>query len=177
MAAEAKEKAGSSTVVILISALLALGAAGGVYYFYDQARKSEGGLQRSKDEYKKMAERKKTVEEYLRQRKGRPPAATESADGMETFLDKKAREAQIPQGSFTLTKTSGATVGTWIEVSYTMQFQGGKDAAVKKAPIVDFLRRVEAERRSVRVKSLQLAMSGDDFKTASITFSQFAPKQ
>src|SRR5205085_9037874 len=111
------------TMVIVLSALLALGAAGGVYYFYEQARKSEETLQRSKDEYKKMADRKKAVEEYLRQRKGRPASGPESAEGMETFLDKKARESQIPAGSFTLTKSPPLTLGAWTEVSYTVQFQ------------------------------------------------------
>jgi type II secretory pathway component PulJ len=177
MAADAKEKEGSSTLVILISALLALGAAGGVYYFYDQAQTSENALQRSKDEYKKMAAGKKAVEEYIRQRKGRPAAGPETNEDLMTFLDKKAREAQIPQGSFTVTKNADMNLTAWKESSYTMLFQGGKDVSVKKLHIVELLRRVEAERRSVKVKSLQLAMSGDDFKSASITFSQFSPKQ
>ena len=94
-----------------------------------------------------------------------------------TFLDKKARESQIPSGSFNVTKNADMNLTTWKESSYTVLFQGGKDTPVKKLPIVEFLRRVEAERRSVKVKSLQLAMSGDDFKSASITFSQFLPKQ
>ena len=41
---------------------------------------------------------------------------------------------------------------------------------------IDFLRKVEAERKNTKVKTLQLVYAGDDFKTATITISQFTPK-
>ncbi len=176
-AKEEKDAKGGSTVLIAISALVALGAAYGVYYCYDQARKSEDLLIRSKSEYKKMGEMKRPVEEYLRQRKGRAPVAGDNTEDMMVFLDKKSRESQIPPGSITLSKNNSSNVGTWVETSYTATLSGTKDAGIRKQPLVEFLRRVEAERRSTKVKSLQLAFSGDEFKSSTITFSEFTPKQ
>jgi hypothetical protein len=175
MADDAKRKEGSSTMVIALSALLALGAAGGVYYFYDEAEKSEKNLIRAKDEYKKMAERKKPVEEYLRQSKGRKATMVDSNEDMLVFLDKKERETQMPLIPFA--KGPPNQLSSWTEIPFTATFQGTKDAGIKKIPVVDFLRKVEAERRSTKVKALQLQFSGDEFKSATITLSQFAPKQ
>jgi hypothetical protein len=177
MAKEAKDREKSgSMMAIALSALLALGAAGGVYYCYDAAQKSQDLLTRSKDEYKKMAQYKKAVEEYLRSNKGRPAAGPETDENLMTFLDKKSRESQIPPGIFNIAKNADSTLTNWKEGSYTVTLQGSKDAPVKKAPIVDFLRKVEGERRSTKVKSLQLAFSGDEFRSATLTFSQFLPK-
>jgi len=176
MAAEAKEKQGGSSMVIALSALLALGVAGGVYYFYDEAGKAETNLNRAKDEYKKMAERKKPVEEYLRQRKGRSASAPTSNEDMLVYLDKKARESQIPPGSITFAKNPPNQLTAWTEIPFMATLQGSKDAGVKRLPIVDFMRRVETERRSTKVKTLQLLFSGDEFKSASFTFSEFTPK-
>ena len=177
MAANGDRKDGSSTLVVALSALLALAAAGVVYYYHDQAAKAEDTLTEAKDNYRKMADRmKKPVEEYLRQKKTRPAAAANNEDMM-PFLDRKAREAQIPPGLFNLAKNSNATIGAWIETSYTVTLQSpGKDNPVKKIPVVDFLRRVEQENRSTKTKSLQLSYAGDDFKSVVITLSQFQPK-
>ena len=176
MAAETKGKESSSTMVIALSALLALGAAGGVYYFYDEAQKSESRLNRSKEEYKKMAERKKPVEEFLRQSKGRKATTVNSNEDMLVFLDKKSRESQIPAGAIPFTKNPSNNLTAWTETTYTGTFQGGKDAGFKRLLVVDFLRRVETERRSTKVKALQLVFSGDDLKSGSLTFSEFTPK-
>jgi hypothetical protein len=172
---EGNEK--GSTFVIAISLLLALGAGGVVYYFHDAAAKAEETLDTAKTDYRKMADRmRKPIEEYLRTKKTRPDPK-ESGEDMMTFLDRKARESQIPPGSFIPTKNANSTVGSWNESSYTVTLQGGaKDNPVKKIPVVDFLRRVESERRSVKTKSLQLSYAGDDFKSVVITFSQFQPK-
>jgi hypothetical protein len=173
----AKERGQSnSTMVIAISALLALGAAGGVYFCYDEARKSEDLLTRSKDEYRKMAQYKRPVEEFVRSNKGRPVAAAETTEDLVTFLDRKSRESQIPPGIFNIAKNADSTLANWKEGSYTVTLQGSKEAPVKKTPVVDFLRKVEAERRSTKLKSLQLAFSGDDFRSVTLTFSQFLPK-
>jgi hypothetical protein len=173
--AKEREK-GNSTMVIAISAFLALGAAGGVYYCYDEARKSEDLLTRSKDEYRKMAQYKRPVEEYVRSNKGRPAAPVEITEDLVTFLDRKSRESQIPPGIFNIAKNADSTLANWKEGSYTVTLQGSKEAPVKKMPVVDFLRRVEAERRSTKVKSLQLAFSGDEFRSVTLTLSQFLPK-
>ena len=175
--ADAGRKEGSSTVVVVISALLALGAAGVVYYFQDAASRAEERLTTAKEEYRKMADRmKKPVEEFKRAQKNRS-TAPESTEELMPFLDRKAREAQIPPGLFNLAKNSNATIGNWIETSYTVTLQSpGKDNPVKRIPVVDFLKRVESERRSVKTKSLQLNYAGDDLKSVVITFSQFQPK-
>jgi hypothetical protein len=175
MAKETKDKngGGGSMTVIALSALLALGAAGGVYYCYGEAEKAESDLNRAKGEYKKMAEWKKPVEDFLRKNKGKP-AAAETNEDMMVFLDRKARESQIATGSITFSKTPPINLSAWTETVYTATLTG-KDP-VKKNPIVDFLRKVESERRTTKVKTLQLQFSGDDFKNATITFSQFAPK-
>src|SRR5262245_34528810 len=99
MAKETKGKEAGSTTVIALSALLALAAAGGVYYCYDEAVKAEALLERSKEEYRKMAGWKKPVEEFLRKNKGK--TAPESTEDMMVFLDRKAREAQISSGAIT----------------------------------------------------------------------------
>lgn len=173
MAKDAKEKDGGSTTVIALSALLALGAAGGVYYCYDEAVKAEAALERSKEDYRKMAGWKKPVEDFLRKNKGKP-AAPETNEDMMVFLDRKARESQIGSGSITFSKTPPTNLTSWVETVYTATLTG-KDP-VKKNPIVDFLRKVEAERRNTKAKTLQLVYSGDDLKSATITFSQFTPK-
>ena len=177
MAVEADTKSGGSTLVIAISALLALGAAGVVYYYHDAATKAEETLTTSKADYRKMVDRmKKPVEEYLRVKK-KPSAVKEVTEDMMTFLDRKARESQIPPGLFNIAKNANAATGPWTETSYTVTLQSGKDnPVVKKIPVVDFLRRVESESRSTKTKSLQVSYSGDDFKSVTITFSQFLPK-
>ncbi|MBI3855706.1 MAG: hypothetical protein HY293_08455 [Planctomycetes bacterium] len=172
----AKEKSGGSPIVVVLSALLALGAAGGVYYCYDEAQKSEAMLLRTKDEYKKMAEWKRPVEDYLRRNKGKTVAAQENTEDMMVFLDKKSREAQIPPGGITFSKNAPTQLAAWTETSFTAALTSGKEAPVKKNPIVDFLRKVETERRSTKLRSLQLVFSGDDLKSAQLTFSQFTPK-
>lgn len=176
MAREAKEKDSSSSFVIVLSIVLALGAAGGVYYCYAEAAKAESMLGRAKDEYKRMADQKRPVEEYLRKGKGKPQIAAESNEDMLVFLDKKARESQIPPGSVTFSRNPPAPLAAWIETTFTATFQSQKDAPVKKNPIVDFVRRVETERRSTKVRALQLNFDGEDLRNATITFSQFTPK-
>jgi len=176
MAKGAKEKDGGSTTVILLSVVLALGAAGGVYYCYDEAMKAEEKLGRAKTEYKRMAEQKRAVEDFLRGKKGKTTAAAENTEDMMVFLDKKARESQIPQGGVVFSKNAPNMLTSWVETTFTAAFQAQKDSPVKKNPIVDFLRKVETEKRSTRVRSLQLVFDGDDLKSAQITFSQFTPK-
>lgn len=171
MAKEAKEKDGSM-MVIALSAILALGAAYGVYYCYDESLKAEANLERSKEEYKKMGGWKKPVEEFLRKNKGKQPP--ESSEDMMVFLDRKAREAQIPSGSITFSKTPSNNLASWVETVYTATLTG-KDP-IKKAPIVDFARKVETERRLTKIRSLQLVLAGEDVKNATITISQFTPK-
>jgi hypothetical protein len=176
MAKEAKEKDSGSSLVIILSLLLALGAAGGVYYCYDEAAKAEELLGRAKGEYKKMAEQKRQVEEYLRQRKGKTTATVENNEDMMTFLEKKARDSQIPQGGVVFAQGAANQLAAWTETTYTATFAAQKDAPVKKNPIVDFLRRIETERRSTKVRALQLVFDGDDLKSAQVTLSQFTPK-
>jgi hypothetical protein len=175
--ADAKQSgAGSSTTVIAIAALLAAGAAGGVYWFHDQAQKAEQNLLRSKDDYRQMSQQmKKPVEDYIRRMKGQP-AVKEDGSDLLTFLDRKARDAGVPPGSLVISKNANATVGNWVESSYTATLQGTKDAPVKKNPVVDFLGLVERQRRSTKTKSIQVTYAGEDFKQAIITFSQFQPK-
>ena len=175
MAKEAKDS--GSMMVIALSALLALGAAGGVWYCYGETAKAEALLVRSKGEYKRMAEQKRAVEDYLRNSKDKKSARADNNEEMMVFLDKKARESQIPPTSITFSKNAPNQLAQWVENSYTASLQGTKEAPVKKNPIVDFLRRVESERRATKVRSLQLVFNGDDLKSAMITFSQFTPKQ
>jgi hypothetical protein len=176
MANEGKAKGGSSTSVMALAGLIGLGALGLVYYFHAQADKAEKLLIQTKDDYRQMQERmKKPVEDFVRV-KGRIPPKEDTGD-MLTFLDRKAREAQIPTGVFTIARNASAVVGNWQESSYTVTLQGDKkDNAVKRNPVVDFLGKVERERRSAKTKSLQLTFAGDDLKSAVIGFSQFLPK-
>jgi len=177
MAKDDKAKGGSSTTVIVLAGLLGLGVLGLVYYFQDQAAKAEKLLLQTKGEYREMQERmKKPVEDYIRV-KGKAPPKAEDASDMLTFLDRKAREAQIPAGFFTIARNSTSVVGNWQESSYTVTLQSDKkDSAVKRGPLVDFLGKVERERRSAKTKSIQITFAGDDLKQATIGFSQFQPK-
>jgi hypothetical protein len=176
MAKAGKTKEGSSTTILLFAGLIGLGALGLVYYFHSQAAKAETLLLRTKDEYRQMQERmKKPVEDFIRV-KGRVPPKEDSGD-MLTFLDRKAREAQIPPGVFTIARNASAVVGNWQESSYTVTLQSEKkDSPVKRNPLVDFLGKVERERRSAKTKSIQITFAGDDLKSAIIGFSQFQPK-
>jgi len=177
MADATQSGAGSSTTVIAIAALLAVGAAGGVYWFHDQAQKAEENLLRSKDEYRQMSQQmKKPVEEYVRRIKSQPATEKEDGGDLLTFLDRKAREAQVPPGSLVISKNANATVGNWVESSYTATMQGTKDAPVKKNPVVEFIGLVERQRRSTKTKSIQVTYAGEDFRQAIITFAQFQPK-
>ena len=177
MATEKKEGEGSSTAMVAVAALLALGAAGVVWYVHEQAGDAEARLLRTKDEYRKMVERmKKPVEDYYRQKKGKPEAAQVANVDLMTFLDKKARESQIPPGLFNVAKNADGNVGPWKESSFTVTLSATKELPMKRNPVVDFLRRVEAENRSTKAKNLQMVFSGDDFKSATITFSQFQQK-
>src|SRR4029077_4671787 len=102
MAKDAKAKEGSSTTVIVLAGVIGLGALGMVFYFQDQAVKAEKLLLQTKGEYKEMQERmKKPVEDFVRV-KGKAPPKEEAAGDMLTFLDRKAREAQLPPGVFTI---------------------------------------------------------------------------
>jgi hypothetical protein len=176
MADGAKSGGGSSTAVIAIAALLALGAAGAVYWFHDQAQKAEENLLRAKDEYRQMSQQmKRPVEDYLRRIKGQPPVKEDGGDLL-TFLDRKARETGVPPGSLVISKNANATVGNWVESSYTATLQGTKDAPVRKNPVVDFIGLVERQRRSTKTKSIQVTYAGEDFKQAIVTFAQFTPK-
>src|SRR5215470_6424115 len=172
MAKEAKSKPGGSRAVIAISTLLALGAGGLVYYFQDQAAKSEKAVTEAKAQYREMSERmKRAVEDWVRNRPKGPEPKEDTSDLL-TALDRKAREAQLPPGTFTITKNANATVGNWIEGSYTVTLQTEKkDATVKRSQVVEFVSRVEKERKSTKSKSIQLTFAGDDLKNAAITFS------
>lgn len=177
MAADPKEvQKGGSGVMIGISILLVLAASGAVYYFHGEAAKARERLIRSKGDYKIMVDRRRLVEEYLRQKKGRATAPVENTEDLMTFLDKKARESQIPAGIFNPSKNADATLTNWKEISYSITLQSPKDSLIKKIALVDFLRKVETERHTTKIKNLQLSYNGDDFKTASITISQFQPK-
>lgn len=178
MAKDAKGKEGGSGAVLAIAGLLGLGALGLVLYFRDQASLAEKSLAQAMDDYREMQQRmKKPVEEYLRAQKGRPAQKEEAGGDLLTFLDRKAREAGLPPGSFTISRNAPSVTGAWQESSYTVTLQGEKkDAPVKRGPLVDFLARVEKERRSTKSKSLQLTFAGEDLKSAVIGFSQFQPK-
>ena len=177
MGKEGKAKDGSSMTVIALAGLLGLGVGGLVYYFQDQAAKAEKVLLQNKTDYKEMQERmKKPVEDYIRVKGKVPPKAEDSGD-MLTFLDRKAREAKLPPGFFTIARNSTSVVGNWQESSYTVTLQSDKkDSPVKRSMLVDFLGAVERERRSAKTKSIQITFAGDDLKQAIIGFSQFQPK-
>ncbi len=177
MAKDGKAKDGSSTMVIVLAGLLGLGALGLVYYFQDQAAKAEKVLLQGKSDYKEMQERmKKAVEDYVRV-KGKTPPKEDAAGDMLTFLDRKARESQIPPGVFTISRNATAVIGNWQENSYTVTLQSDKkDSPVKRGLLVDFLGKVENQRRSAKTKSIQITFAGDDLKQAVIGFSQFQPK-
>jgi hypothetical protein len=177
MADGTQSGAGSSTTVIAIAALLAAGAAGGVYWFHDQAQKAEQNLVRSKDDYRQMSQvMKKPVEEYLRRIKLQPGIVKDDGGDLLTFLDRKARETGVPPGSLVISKNANATVGNWVESSYTATLQGTKDAPVKKNPVVDFIGLDERQRPSTKTKSIQVTYAGEDFRQAVITFAHFQPK-
>lgn len=179
MAKDGTTRDGGSSVAFIVAATLALGALGLVYYYHGQAAAAEKALLQSEDDYREMQQRmKKPVEDFVRRTKGQPATPKEEPTGdLLTFLDRKAREAQIPAGSFTITRNATSTTGAWQESSYTVSFQTEKkESLIKRNPVVDFLGKVERESPSTKSKSIQLTFSGDDLKSATIGFSQFKPK-
>ncbi len=177
MAKDAKAKEGSSGTVIVLALILGLGALGLVFYFQDQATKAEKALLQAKEDYKEMQQRmKKPVEEFLRQQKPNAPKQDETGDLL-IFLDRKAREAGMAPGSYTIARNATSAIGPWQESSYTVTLQSEKkDSPIKRNPVVDFLALVEKQRKSTRSKSIQLTFAGDDLKSAIIGFSQFQTK-
>ena len=177
MADAGKEKEGSSTVALVGTALLALAAAGVVGWFWKQAGKAGDDLQRSKGEYRNMVDvMKKPVEEYVRVRKSRGAAVSDTGEDMLTFLDRKARQAQIPAGLLNITRNQNLATGGWTETSYTVTMRSpSKENPVRRDPVVDLLRLVETERRTTKSKNLQLAFTGSELTSATITFSQYQP--
>jgi len=179
MAKDGTSRDGGSSVAFVIAGALALGALGLVYYFHGQAAAAEKALVQSEDDYREMQQRmKKPVEDFVRRTKGQPAGPKEEPTGdLLIFLDRKAREAQVPAGSFTITRNATSTTGAWQESSYTVAFlTEKKDTLIKRNPVVDFLGKVERESPSTKSKTLQITFSGDDLKSATIGFSQFKPK-
>ena len=172
--AAAKANEGRSSVAVGISIVLIAGLGGLVWYFREEAERAGRELERAKNDYREMVRQKKPVEEYLKNQKaGKGTDAVKVGEDLVTFLSRKATQAQIPANLFSIAKNPDLTSGGWKETSFTVTLRGTKDAPVARGPVVDFVRLVEQERLSIKVKNLNLAFAGDPFSAATFTFSSF----
>jgi hypothetical protein len=169
-------KSGASVAGFWIAGVLALGAGGAALHYRLQAGKAAEALGRAKEDYASMAKWRRPVEEMLKAKKTRT-GMQESSEDLLTFLDRKARQAQIPQGLFTIAKNPELSTGSWKEASYTVTLRPAtKEAPVSRDAVIDLLRLVETERRSVKSKNLQVTFAGQNLSSATLTFAQFTPK-
>lgn len=169
-------KTGGTPWSLITAALLCAAAGGAAVWGHLEARKAAEELQSAKDEYASMAKWKRPVEEMFRSKKTRG-AMQESSEDLLTFIDRKARQAQIPAGMFTIAKNQDQTTGSWKESSYTVTLRpSSKETPVSRDALVDLLRLVETERRSVKAKNLQISYTGQNLSSATLTFAQYTPK-
>jgi hypothetical protein len=162
-----------ASAVIAISVALAMGLGGLAFYLRMGALKAEGELVRSKEEFEKMIRMKRQIEE-LKKNAPRLPAAEKGGEDLLQLLASKARQANIPQNMLTTSRNPDRKEGGWKEVTYTVTLRAAsKENLVLRSSVADFLSLVEKERPSVKAKNLSLTFSGNDFTSATITFSLF----
>ena len=172
MAAAKAASGGSGGVMAALSALAGLGLLGAIVWLHGEATREEEAFGRAHREYREMVDRMKgPVAAYLKTRKG--TASTAAGEDLLTFLSRKATQAQIPASIFRIQRNQELKTGGWVERSYTVNLQGGKDAPVSRDAVVNFVRLVETERPAVRVKNLSLAFGGSELGSAALTFSAF----
>jgi hypothetical protein len=169
-------KSAPSLLGFWVAGAIALAAGGAAIHFHLQASKAADELRRAKEDYASMTKWRRPVEEMLKAKKTRT-GMQESSEDLLTFLDRKARQAQIPQGLFTIAKNPELSTGSWKEASYTVTLRpASKEAPVSRDAVIDLLRLVETERRSVKSKNLQVTFAGPNLSSATLTFAQFSPK-
>lgn len=155
----------------IISALAGVGLLGAIVWLHGEASREEEAFERAHRDYREMVDRMKLpVAAYLKGRKGVNPGASED---LFTFLSRKATTAQIPPSIFRLQRNQELKTGGWVERSYTVNLQGTKEAPVSRDAVVNFVRLVETERPSVRVKNLSLTFGSGELGSAALTFSAF----
>ncbi len=155
------------------SAILAAGLAGLLLYLNGAAAKAAEQLERSKKEYSEMRDWRRKIEEVLR-KNPRAGKTIESPDDLLAFLSAKARQAQIPLGSMTLSRNPDQKTGSWKEISYTISLRApAKETPIQRNPVVDFVGMVENERPAIKSKSINFAFTGDNFASVMLTFSTF----
>lgn len=161
---------------LIFAGLLCAVAGGAALWGRHEADRSAEGLRQAKDDYASMAKWKRPVEEMLRS-KTTLKGMQETTEDLLTFIDRQARQAQIPAGMFTIAKNQDQTTGSWKESSYTVTLRPlSKEAPVSRDGLVDLLRLVETGRRSVKTKNLQITYAGQNLSSATLTFAQYAPK-
>lgn len=169
-AAEPKESRTGLWFALL--GILCAGAAGAAVWLSAEAATEAEALERAKLDYRDMVKWRPAVEE-LRKKQG---GGSRQADGDTlTFLSRKATAAQIPSKLFSVQRNPPLKTGGWSEESFTVTLRGTKEEPVARDAVVNFIRLVEAERPSVKVKNLQLSFAGDPLSTAVISFSTFEP--
>lgn len=166
----APKASGGAGALVAITGLLGAGLIGLIVWLHGETSREEAALDRSKREYREMVDRMKpAVGPYL----AKKPGAAAPNEDLLTFLSRKAAQAKIPASIFRIQRNQELKSGGWREQSYTVNLQGVKDAPVSRTAVADFVKLVETDRPSVRVKNLSLAFAGDDLGSASLTFSAF----
>lgn len=171
MAEEPKE--GRTGLWFAVLGILCAAAAGGAVWLSAEAAAGEEALERAKLDYRDMVKWRPAVEDY-RKKQGGAGGRPSEGDTM-TFLSRKATASKIPPNLFSVQRNPPLKTGGWSEESFTVTLRGNKEEPVRRDAVVDFIRLVETERPSVKVKNLQLAFAGDPLATAVITFSTFEP--
>jgi len=170
VAEEAKE--GRTGLWFALLGILCAAAAGAALWLSTEAAAGAEALDRAKRDYAEMVRWRPAVEDYRKKQTGtRGPSDGDTL----TFLSRKASGAEIPSSLLSIQRNPPLKTGGWSEESFTVTLRGTKENPVKRDAVVNFIRLVEAERPSIRVKNLQLAFAGDPLSTAVLTFSTFEP--
>lgn len=168
-----KATSGGAGALIAITALLGAGLVGVIVWLHGEAGREEETLDGAKRKYREMVDRMKpAVAAYLKKQGGAKPTPGGNEDLL-IFLSRKATEASIPSAIFRVQRNQELKMGGWREQSYTINLQGAKDAPVSRDAVVNFVRLVETQRPSVRVKNLSLVFGGADLASAGVTFASF----
>jgi hypothetical protein len=155
-------------------ALLAAGAGLGTLIFHlrADADRASRELQRAIRMYDEMGAFRRIILSAGGPR--RKVGASVPGEDVNALLAAKARQAQLPMNALSISRGAESKQPGWKETAYLVNLRAAsKEAAIPRAPLVDFFRMVEEERATLRSKTLTVLYAGDNLASVQILFSSF----